>query len=130
MVHSLSLCVIQTPLAIARLPGGSDVPWWAVESGEFLSLTRTPAETSVVCDARLVPESVRAERGYRAIRVDRILALSEIGVLASLATPLASADVPIFVISTYDTDYLLVPEGRLTNAIHALRHAGHSVAGH
>jgi hypothetical protein len=130
MAHSLSLRVIQSTLAIVRLPPGSDLPWWAEESGEFLSLTRTPDETSVVCDARRVPESVRAERSYRGLRVEGTVPFEATGVLASLAVPLADAGVPIFVISTYDTDYLLVPESWLTTAIDVLRGTGHSVTGH
>jgi len=49
-------------------------------------------------------------------------------VLASLAAPLAQANVAIFVVSTYDTDYLLVREAALDTALAALRGAGHAVA--
>lgn len=123
----LSLTVLDPTLAVARLPGGEGLPWWAAVSS-FLSLTRTPEETSVVCEARLVPEEARSEGGFRALRVDGTLAFQETGVLVSLATPLASAGVPIFVVSTFDTDYLLVPGPRLGEAVQALRKAGHSVA--
>ena len=37
------------------------------------------------------------------------------------------ASVPIFAISTFDTDYVLVPEVRLTSAIRALQDAGHTI---
>lgn len=130
MAHSLSLRVIQATLAIVRLPPGSDLPWWAEESGEFLSLVRTPDETSVVCDARLVPESVRAERGYRGLRVEGTVPFEATGLLASLAVPLANAGVPIFVVSTYETDYVFVRDVVLEQAIDVLRGAGHSVAGY
>ena len=127
MAHSLSLRVIQSTLAIVRLPPGSDLPGWAEDSGDFMSLVRTPDETSVVCDARKVPESVRAERGYRGLRVEGTVPFEATGVLASLAVPLANAGVPIFVISTYDTDYLLLPAEKMSTAIRALRESGHSV---
>ena len=106
MAHSLSLRVLESTFAIVQLPAGSGLPWWA-EDGEFLSLVRTPDETSVVCDARRVPESVRAERNYRGLRVEGTMPFEATGVLASLAVPLADAGVPVFVISTFDTDYVL-----------------------
>lgn len=127
MAHSLSLRVIQSALAIVRLPPGSDLPWWAEESGEFLSLVRTHEETSVVCDVRRVPESVHAKRGYRGLRVEGTVPFEATGVLASLAVPLANAGVPIFVISTYDTDYLLLRDEAMSTAIRVLTESGHSV---
>lgn len=122
-----SLIALATPLAIVRLPVEEGLPWWAA-SATLLSLTRTPDETSLVCDEALVPASLVADRGYRALRVAGRLPLDAVGVLAWLASPLAAAGVPIFVISTFDTDYILVPGARLNKAIEALRGAGHSVS--
>ena len=121
-----SLILLATPLAIVRLAAGAGLPWWAASSS-WLSLTRTADETSVVCDEDRVPEAVNSERGYRAFRVAGRLSLDAIGVLVGLANPLAAAGVPIFVISTHDTDYILVPGDRLARAMEALREAGHSV---
>ena len=123
---ALALIAIETTLAIVRLPPGAGLPWWAAASA-FLSLTSTPDETSIVCEERRVPEDISAERGYRALRVRGRLPLEATGVLASLADPLAAARIPIFAVSTYDTDYILVPGDRLTRAVEALRKAGHSV---
>ena len=67
------------------------------------------------------------ERGFRALRVGGTLAFHLTGVLSSIATPLAEAGVPVFVISTFDTDYILVPAAGLAPAIEALRSAGHSL---
>jgi hypothetical protein len=121
-----SLPVLATPLAIVRLPVDDGLPWWAASS-TLLSLTRTPDETSIVCDEDRVPASVVAARGYRALCVAGRIPLDAIGVLAWLATPLAAARVPIFVISTFDTDYILVPGAQLDIAIKVLQEAGHSV---
>ena len=124
---TLALIAVETPLAIVRLPPDAGLPWWAAGSA-FLSLTTTPDETSIVCDEGRVPEDVSAERGYRALRVLGRLPFEATGVLASIADPLAAARIPIFAVSTYDTDYILVPGDRLTRAVEALRVAGHSVA--
>ena len=128
MRMSLALHLVKSTLAVARLPANAGLPWWAAASG-FLSVTRTPDETSVVCDAERVPDGVRAERGLRALRVAGTIPFETTGVLVSLATPLAGAGVPIFVVSTFDTDYLLVPEAMTASAISALQKAGHTVAG-
>lgn len=121
------LTVLPDYLALLRLPPAAPLPSWAVLSG-FFSLTRTSDELSVVCWAKDVPGDLSAEKGWRALKVKGPFALSEIGVLAALAAPLAEAKVSLFAISTFDTDYLLVSEQQLPVAIAALRQAGHRIA--
>lgn len=118
---------LAAPLAIVRLAAGAGLPWWAAREGDFLSFTRTPDETSIVCEARHVPEGVEREGPYRALRLVGVFSLESAGILAFLAVPLTAARVPIFVVATHDTDYILVPADRLALAIGALREAGHSV---
>lgn len=122
----LHLTVIHDRLAICRLPAGVDVPAWA-DDGGFSSVTRTPEETSVVCREANVPEALAAERGWRAVRVRGPLDFGMTGVVAALVQPLAEARIPVFVLSTYDTDYLLVPSRHLDAALDALAAAGHTV---
>jgi hypothetical protein len=93
-----------------------------------VSLTWTADELSIVCPEDLVPGDVRAERGWRAIRVRGAIDFSETGVVAALTVPLAEAKIGVFVLSTFDTDYLLVPGERFEPAVKALRGAGHRVA--
>jgi hypothetical protein len=120
------LSVLPDSLAIVRLGRDASLPSWATH-GEFFSVTRTSEELSIVCPARQVPPGVTAETGWRALKVAGPFALSEVGVLASLAAPLAKASVSLFVISTFDTDYLIVTEKQLPAAIAALTDAGHRV---
>jgi hypothetical protein len=120
------LSVLPETLAIVRLSADATLPPWATQSA-FFSVTRTSDELSVVCAARQVPPGTSAETGWRALKVAGPFALSEVGVLGALASPLAKANVSLFVISTFDTDYLLVNENRLPAAIAALRDAGHRV---
>lgn len=81
----------------------------------------------MVCHETVVPASLDAERGFRCLGVRGPLSFSEVGILESLARPLADASVSILAISTYDTDYLLVAGASLDRAIQALVKAGHSV---
>lgn len=119
----LELDLLPSSFAVCRLPAGSPAPGWA--AGELCSVTRTATELSVVCAESLVPDGVRRQGGWRALAVRGPLAFEQTGVLAALASPLAEAGVPIFVLSTFDTDYLLVPGERLETAIEVLGAAGH-----
>jgi hypothetical protein len=125
-MRSLTLEVLPGRRAVCRLEAGVAVPDWAA-AGAFTSVTRTDAELSVVCDEAAVPAGVRAEGGWRCLRVRGPLGFGITGVLASLASPLASSGVSIFVISTYDTDYVMVQERDLDRARHALERAGHAI---
>lgn len=116
------LSVMPESLAIVKLDADAPVPEWLTAG--FRSITRTPKELSIVCDAALVPDAVDAERGWRALEVAGPLALTEIGILASLAVPLRDANVSLFAISTFDTDYVLVRAADLEAALDALETAG------
>lgn len=113
--------------AVARLAPDAGWPHWATWSRDFVSVSRTAAETSVICTSALVPPGVTAERDFAAFVVRGPLEFSVVGVLAALAGPLAQAGVPILAISTYDTDVLLVREARVPDAVRALRDAGVAV---
>ena len=114
-------------LAVCRLPPDAPVPAWAAEPGPLGSVTRTPAELSIVAAAAGVPAGVRAERGWRALEVAGPLDFALTGVLAGLAGPLAAAGVSVFALATYDTDYVLVRAHQLNQALAALSAAGHEI---
>ena len=121
-----TLSILSDTLAICRLSADEAVPDWAM-IGEFVSITHTAAELSIVCAAEHVPSDVKADRGWRALQVEGPLDFAMTGVLASLAAPLAQAQISIFAVSTFDTDYVLVKEPSLTLACEVLRQAGHVV---
>jgi hypothetical protein len=97
--------------------------------GRFVSVTRTPGELSVVCAEEVVPEGVQAEKGWAMLELEGPFAFGLTGILAGFLGPLAEAGVPVFALSTYDTDWVLVPGGRLAEAVRALEEAGHSPVG-
>ena len=123
----LRLHVLPGTLALCRLDANADVPSWA--RGDFVSITRTMDELSIVCAESLVPVGVQQVRGYSAIVVQGPLAPELVGVLASMAGPLARAGIPIVAIGTFDTDYVLVRAVDLAAAMDVLRAAGHAFAG-
>ncbi len=112
--------------AVCRLGADDSVPDWTYSRG-FVSIVRTQEELSIVCLQDSVPPDVICRRDWRCLKVDGPLDFAQTGVLASLAGPLADAGIPIFVVSTYDTDYLFVPESQATRAAEVLTIAGHRI---
>jgi hypothetical protein len=95
--------------------------------GNFFSITRTADELSVVCQQSNVPEEVQAELDWRAFKLEGPIDFGVTGVLYKLTEPLAQAQIGIFAISTYDTDYLLVKDANLLAAVEALTQAGYTI---
>ena len=122
----LELSLLPEHFAISRLAGDSPIPQWATK-GPFFSVTRTSDELSVVTELSLVPAGVHSQPGWRVLKVHGPFVLSEVGVLAALAKPLAEARISLFAVSTFDTDYLLVASETLSAAVTALERAGHTI---
>ena len=122
----MDLRVLPDRLAVCRLDASA--PWPAAPSGRgFFSATRVGDELSLVCAEDAAPRNSRVESDWRALEVSGPLDFGMVGVMASLTAPLAEVEVSVFVLSTYDTDYLLVHAAALERAIAALRQAGHHV---
>ena len=122
----LTLSVLPPLYAVCKLHPDKYIPHWAL-LGDFVSLTRTNEELSVVCLQENVPEEISAERGWRCVKVEGAFDFSVAGINASLATPLAEAGLSVLAIATYSTDYILIKEGYLDVALEVLSGAGHSV---
>lgn len=122
----MQLDLLPQRLAVARFEPEAELPA-KVEAARWLSVTRSENELSVVCPHEVLPEGIKAERGWRALRVQGPLPFELVGILAELSGCLAEAGVPIFAISTYDTDYILVKHKVLAKALAALEAAGHEV---
>jgi len=72
-----------------------------------------------------VPEDITRESDWRCLQVAGPLDFSMVGVIASLTGILAAANISVFVISTFDTDLLLVKQGDLEAAVDVFAAAGH-----
>ena len=113
--------------AIVRLAPDAPVPAWATR-GEFTSITRTADELSIVCPADNLPPDVHSPHRWICLKLEGPFRFSQTGVLLSFIEPLSTNDIPIFAISTYDTDYVLIPEEH-ARALDVLREAGHDLLG-
>ena len=116
----LTLSVMPITLAVVRLDALSTIPSWAIDGGDFFSITRTQDELSVVCLEDKVPQGLKVERGWRCLKVEGPLDFGLTGILSSLAKPLAEAKISIFAISTFDTDYIMVKKENLQRAVEVL----------
>jgi uncharacterized protein len=123
---ALALQVLPETLAICRLAPNSVLPGWAM-AGSFRSISWTDEELSVVCAEALVPQGIRAERGWLGFKIEGPLDFALIGVLLMIAEPLAKAGISLFAISTFDTDYVLVQSERFSEARKVLTESGHCI---
>lgn len=123
----MSLTLLDGTYGIARLEPSDPTPGWATGVG-FVSTTRTEEELSVMCRDASIPPDVTAERGWRLLRVAGTLDFSLTGIVHALTGPLAEAGISVFVVSTFDTDYLAVREPACDRAVECLTGAGFPVA--
>src|SRR5260221_5799973 len=125
-------------LAVCRLAPDARIPAWALEGG-FLCVVRASDELSIVCgedackkDVRQedrMPDGALAERGWIALKLEGPFPFSMTGVLASFLQPLAEAQIPIFPISTFERDYVLIKRESVEWAVSALGAAGNERVG-
>ncbi len=112
-----TFCVCKLPLTAEPVP-----------SGEFFFLSKTDEELSLVCLTDDVPaQYIEREDGWRAFRLESPLDFSLIGVLAPITSLLAAAFVPIFAVSTFNTDYVLVKSAEFSRALSLLSDAGYEI---
>lgn len=120
----MELILLSVTLTICRLDPNTPIPAWAIASN-FYSLTRSPEELSIVCET--APADVKQQSGWRAFKVRGPLDFSLAGILAAVIEPLRHHRIPVFVISTFDTDHILVQAQDLEPALASLKRAGHTI---
>jgi hypothetical protein len=112
--------------AICRLAPDAPIPE-QIRTARFTSITRTAEELSIVCPTDQGPSNAKCESPWACFKLEGPFPFSLTGVLASFLDPLAQRGVPIFAISTFDTDYVLVKEEHRGTALETLKAAGHEL---
>ena len=112
--------------AMVRMDAETTVPDWATK-GVFSSVTRTEDELSIVCPADDLPANLSSGSRWICFKLEGPFPFSQTGVLLSFIEPLSNNGVPIFAISTFDTDYVLVQEEFIGLAQQALGTAAHAL---
>jgi hypothetical protein len=118
--------VLEGEYAIARLHPDAVLPSWAGHA-PFISVTRTVRELSIVAPAAAVPADIEAARGWRCLALEGPIPFEVTGVAASLTAPLAAAAISVFLVSTFETDYLLVRSNSFEQSLEVLKGAGFEI---
>jgi hypothetical protein len=125
-VH-LTLALLKDSYALCRLDPYAGVPTWA-SRGDFWSITRNNEEISIFCpESDAIPANVESERGWRALQLTGEMSFNQTGILDSVVEPLSHAEIPILVVSAFDTNYVLLKQDVLDRAIMVLTENGHTI---
>jgi len=124
--HQLKFRLLPGPYAIVRLASKAPLPNWA-RKGDFTSVTRTLDELSIVCATENLPADVQSPHRWICLKLEGPFPFSQTGVLLSFIEPLSTKGIPIFAISTYDTDYVLIQEEFAGASLNALQEAGYEL---
>lgn len=124
--NKLNMRLLQEKYGVCRLEINEEIPKWAINS-QFYSITKTQDELSIVCPQNNIPSNIKYEDNWRILKVEGPLDFSLIGILSSISTILANNKISIFAISTYDTDYILVKDKDVENAIKVLSNENYHV---
>lgn len=133
MNKKLTISVLEDTYSICRLEAASAIPDWALNNN-FVSITRTAEELSIVCCQKYIPENIsdaiqciEHADGWKALKVEGPLDFGLTGILSGISKALADKEISIFAVSTYDTDYILIRKEVLERAVQALLDAGFEV---
>jgi len=119
----LTLTLFNTTFTIFRLPADAKIPESALDS-PFFSFTRTTDELSLLLPDMVEVQNAVREPGWSCFKVNGPLDFGLVGILAEISTTLAKANIPLFALSTFETDYILVKREQTQVASDALKAAG------
>ena len=121
----LNLKVLNDTYQVVKLEPNDNLPK-DIFNREFYSITKTEEEISVVASSKIAIQSNYIENGWKIIKISGMLDFELIGVLSEISKILADNKISIFVMSTYNTDYILIKEQSLNKAMQALTNNNYS----
>ncbi len=126
-MHALSIEVLPGNYLVCKFPLHTSLT--IPEHATFFSLTRTPDELSLICEETdtSIASAIAVEKDWQLLSVKGIFSFGEIGIIAKLSKLFADASISIMTISSYNTDYILIPKAKLEQAIAILQNANYTV---
>jgi hypothetical protein len=120
--------VLKNTYAIYRLDNDAAIPAWTNMS-DFYSITRTRDELSIVCKQTDIKEvdNIMTDKNWKILKISGPLDLASVGIIADISSLLRNSKIPIFSVSTYDTDYILIKNQNLETALAVLKDNGNSI---
>lgn len=125
-MEKLKIRLLQGIYAVCQISNREKVPSWVEEKG-FFSVTKTEDEISIVMLQEKISKDMKVEKDWRILKVEGTLDFSLIGILAKISSVLAENQISIFVISTFNTDYILVKEEKIEKAMAVLNLEGYEI---
>ena len=126
--RQLQLSLLDEIYGICVFENDTPIPEWAA-AASFCSIIRTQKELTIVCPQNTIDSDCEYDADWRCFRVDGSFDFNQIGVISSLAAPLAQAGISIFVVSSFDTDYILVKGENVEQTIAVFSDNGHFIVG-
>jgi hypothetical protein len=126
MSKSFVISVLKDDYKVCRLNAFDGVPEWALEA-PLSSVTRTAEELSIVCPDQVAPKELQSEQEWKCLKIHGPLGFDEVGIISGLTKVLADANISVFVLSTFETDYILVKRMNIEQAAKVLADSGHGV---
>lgn len=126
MPKSFVISVLKDAYKVCRLNAFEGVPEWALET-PLSSVTRTAEELSIVCPEKVAPEELKSEQEWKCLKIHGPLGFDEVGIISNLTKVLADVDISVFVLSTFETDYIMVKRLNIEKAAKALAEKGHEI---
>lgn len=122
----IKLKLMEGEIAVAKLKAGAPIPGWAL-SGAWFSVTKTEDELSIAAESSRIPPGITSEGGWRTLKICGTLDFAETGIISGISAVLAQSGISVFVISTYNTDYILIKNAGLEDALGALGQSGYDI---
>ena len=122
-MQQLKFIILEGSYSLCRLQANDAIPSWVYDSS-FYTVSKSADELSIVCESKFVPVEIKKNDGWKLLKIDAVLDLSLTGITAKFSKPLADAGINLCVIATFDTDYVMVQEEKLSIAAKALQDEG------
>ncbi len=124
--NKIRIVILEEIYSICRLEKNDTIPDDITKSN-FYSITSSPKEISLVCEQKFIRDGMKVEKDWKVLKIDSILDFSLIGIISKISTILADAKISIFVVSTYDTDYVLIKKSNLEITVRVLEENGYEI---
>lgn len=126
---SFTLIAHPEELSFVRLGPNEVVPDWALTDAPLVSVSATASETSVLCLSAAIPRDavLRQQGPFNVFEVEGPLDFALTGLLSAIVTPLGEAEITVFTVSTFDTDWILVPTYETPRAVSLWKRDGHTI---
>jgi hypothetical protein len=126
MTKSFVISVLKDDYKVCRMNAFEGIPEWILDT-PLSSITRTAEELSIVCPISVAPDQLKYEQDWKCLKIHGPFGFDEVGIISNLTKVLADADISVFVLSTFETDYILVKRLNIEKAAKILSDKGHEL---